>query len=208
MSPGWTRFYSWWIAVNLKFLASKALHCTCIIQNTEFFAVSVMDVDHIDTYPASTVVNFQRSGGSGVLAKILGPSERGADNQSITYEHSGTLVMHDCAPMARMSLLRVRTPPRPTPAPSTVNRSERVKYSCRKSGMQCQSLSRAENAPQQAHSRSFCGSYALVFACLAFCHGSLVFPQGGRGTIILAMYLRPGVWDTITRRRVLMKAGG
>jgi hypothetical protein len=38
-----------------------------------------MDVDHIDTYPAGAVFNFQRSGGSIVPATILGPSDRGAD---------------------------------------------------------------------------------------------------------------------------------
>ena len=44
-------------------------------------------------------------------AKILGPWERGADYQSITYERSGTVVMHDCDPVAWMSFLRVQTPP-------------------------------------------------------------------------------------------------
>ena len=39
------------------------------------------------------------------------------------------------------------------------------------------SLSRAENAPQQAVSVSFCGSYALVFVCLAWCHVSFVFSR-------------------------------
>jgi hypothetical protein len=47
-------------------------------------------VDHIDTYPTGTVVNFQRSRGSVVLAKILGPSECGADYQSFTYECGDT----------------------------------------------------------------------------------------------------------------------
>ena len=50
-----------------------------------------------------------------MFARILGPSERGADRRSITYECPGTVVMHHCAPVARMSLLRVQTPPRPTP---------------------------------------------------------------------------------------------
>ena len=43
-----------------------------------------MDINHIDTYSPGTVINFQRSAGSVVLAKILGRSERGADCQSIT----------------------------------------------------------------------------------------------------------------------------
>ena len=42
-------------------------------------------------------------------AKILGTSERGADYRTITYERSGTVVMHDCAPIARMFV--VPTPP-------------------------------------------------------------------------------------------------
>ena len=54
-----------------------------------------------------------------MLAKILDPSKRGADYQSITYERSGTVVTHDCIPTARMSLFRGQTPPRPTTAPST-----------------------------------------------------------------------------------------
>ena len=56
-----------------------------------------MDVDPFHTYPASAVVHFQHSGGSIVPAKILGPSERGADYRTITYERSGTVVTHDCA---------------------------------------------------------------------------------------------------------------
>jgi hypothetical protein len=38
-----------------------------------------MDVDHVNTYSPGAVVNFHRSGCSVVLAKILGPIERGAD---------------------------------------------------------------------------------------------------------------------------------
>ena len=58
-----------------------------------------MDIDHIDTYPAGTVVNFQHSEGSAVLAEFLGPSERGADYRSITFQCSGTVVTHTCAPI-------------------------------------------------------------------------------------------------------------
>ena len=74
-----------------------------------------MDIDHIDTYRAGAVVNFKHSGGSIVPAKILGPSEGGVDYRTITYERSGTVVAHDCAPTARMSVFRMLTPPRPTP---------------------------------------------------------------------------------------------
>jgi hypothetical protein len=38
-----------------------------------------MNVDDFDTYSAGAVVNFQRSDGSIVSAKILGPLECGAD---------------------------------------------------------------------------------------------------------------------------------
>ena len=114
-----------------------ALLCTSIsgIQGTplhpvscrtlQFFAISAIDVDYIDMYPAGAVVNFQRSGGSIVPGKILGLSERSADYRTITYECSGTVVTHDCAPIAQMSVVRVPTTPRPTPAPSAPNRSER-----------------------------------------------------------------------------------
>ena len=37
----------------------------------QFFATSAIHVDHIDTYPAGDAVNFQRSGGSIVPAKIV-----------------------------------------------------------------------------------------------------------------------------------------
>jgi hypothetical protein len=62
-----------------------------------------MNVDDIDTYSPGAYVDFQCSDSSIVSPKILGLSERGADYQSITYERSGTVVTHDCAP--------VRTPP-------------------------------------------------------------------------------------------------
>ena len=63
-------------------------HCTalCIVLNTKFFAISATNVDDIDTYSPGAVVNSQRSNGNIVSAKILGPSECGADYQSITYE--------------------------------------------------------------------------------------------------------------------------
>ena len=38
-----------------------------------------------------------------MLAKILDPSKCGADYRSITYERSGTVVMHECAPIAQRS---------------------------------------------------------------------------------------------------------
>jgi hypothetical protein len=63
-------------------------------------AISATDVDHIDTYPAGAVVNSQRSGGRMMPAKVLGPSEGGADSRTITYERSGTVVTHDCAPFS------------------------------------------------------------------------------------------------------------
>ena len=55
-----------------KFLASKALHCTLyhveqLVSQFQHFS------DHIETYSPGTVVNFRRSGGFVVLAKILGP---------------------------------------------------------------------------------------------------------------------------------------
>ena len=42
-------------------------------------------------------------------AKVLGPSEHGADYQTITYERAGTVVMHDFGPIAWMSIIRVPT---------------------------------------------------------------------------------------------------
>ena len=79
-----------------------------------YLAGWILDLDHFDTYPAGVVLNLQCFGGGIVPAKILGPSECGADYRS------STMVMHDCAPIARMSVVRV---PTCTPAPSATNGS-------------------------------------------------------------------------------------
>ena len=137
------------------------------------------------------------------LPRSWAPSERGAEYKSIKYVRSSTVVMHDCAPKPRLSLLLARTPhgppqlPRwqpglqPTLQPSLqlespfqwpllgMCSSSKSNAHARKSGTQCRSLSRDEYALQQAVSLSFCGSYALVFACLALCHRSVVFTGGG-----------------------------
>ena len=124
--------------------------------------------------------------------------------------------------MARMSLLCVRTPSRPTPAPAagepisvavlSMCSSSKSNTCARKGGTRRLSLSRAEHASQQAVSVLFLGSCAFVFACLASCQGPIVFPRGGvggggRGTISLAMFPR-GCGDTVMGRRVLIKVGG
>ena len=51
---GWTRWYRWCIAVYFRFFASKALHCT-LYDADHFFAISAMDVDHIDMYSPGAV---------------------------------------------------------------------------------------------------------------------------------------------------------
>ena len=50
--------------------------------------------------------------------------------------------------------------------------------------------------PQQAVSGSFCGSYALVFACFASCDALLVFPRGREGSVHLGMF-PPGCEDSL-----------
>ena len=52
------------------------------MQTSQFFAIVAMDVEHIDMYTPGTVVNFKRSEGTVVFAKILGPSEHGAEYRS------------------------------------------------------------------------------------------------------------------------------
>ena len=74
----------------------------------------------------------------------------------------------------------------------------KAKYS-KKSGSQSLSPSRAEHASQQAVSGSFCGSYALVFACFASC---LLCPWGGGVT--LGMFPQ-GSEDTLARRWLRFK---
>ena len=76
-----------------------------------------MDVDLIDTHSPGSVVNFQRAWGSVVLAKILGSSQRGVDYRSITYERSGAVVTHDCAPIAWILCVNI-----PTTHSSSLNR--------------------------------------------------------------------------------------
>jgi len=60
-----------------------------------------MDVDHIDTYSPGAVVNFQRSVGSIVPAKILAPTERGADCQFITYPPPPLYKLRPCPSYSR-----------------------------------------------------------------------------------------------------------
>ena len=55
--------------------------------------------------------------------------------------------------------------------------------------------------------RVICRSYALMSACLASCHGFVVFPQGCRGTVILALLSR-GCGDTVAHSKVLIKGWG
>jgi len=74
-----------------------------------------MTVDHANTCPASTGVHGSRSDSTMVSARIQGPSEHGTDYWTIVYERSGVVVPHDCAPVARMSLLRVACVNVPSP---------------------------------------------------------------------------------------------
>ena len=68
--------------------------------------------------------------------------------------------------------------------------------------------SRAKHASQQVVSGSFCGSYALVFACFALRHASLAFPWGGGGKGTLTLGMLPwGCEDTVACRQLLSKVG-
>ena len=49
MFAGWTRYCCWCMAVDFKFLAWKALHCT-LYHTEQFFAISAMNVADFDTY--------------------------------------------------------------------------------------------------------------------------------------------------------------
>jgi hypothetical protein len=111
------------------------VHC-CVLdisctQGTTLYSVSCRTLSFSQFQPRMSIIlallSISNVQGADLCLprKILGPSERGADYRSITYECSGTVVTHDCAPIARISLIHVQTPPRPTPAPSTANRLER-----------------------------------------------------------------------------------
>ena len=90
--------------------------------------------------------------------------------------------------------------------PLSVSNSSKSNTRARKSGTQGLSLSRAEHASQQAVSASFCGLYALMFACLASCHASFVFPRGGGGRQF--GFVPRGCGDTIMHRRLIKGVGG
>ena len=162
------------------------------MQTSPFFAISAMDVEHIDTYTPGTVVNFKRSEGTVVLAKILDPSEHGAEYRSITYERSGSMVTHNCAPIAQMSQAAKPGPKKSAakpaakpaakvaakPSPSlwpllSMCSSSKTSTLTKESGTQSLCFSGPKHACQQAFSRSSSGSYALLFACLAVCRASL-----------------------------------
>ena len=99
---GWTSCYCWCIAVYLVFRhPRRTLHPAEQFSFSQFQSRTQLVLLSI----------FQRSGGSIVPAKILGPSEHGAAYWTITYECSGTVVTHDCAPIAQMSVVHVPTTP-------------------------------------------------------------------------------------------------
>ena len=114
---GWTRWYYWCIAVCCRFLVSKALHCT--LYHAEHFSFShfqpsmLIILTRTPQLPISNVL-------STVPAKILGPSERGADYRSITHERSGSVVTHDCAPYS--TDVRHLCANTPTTHPSSLSR--------------------------------------------------------------------------------------
>ena len=96
------------------------------------------------------------------LPRFWAPSERAVDYGSITYVA--------CSLQSSLQL----DSPFQWPLLSMCS-SSKSNTRAQQSGTYCLSLSRAYHA-QQAISRSFCGSYALMFACLASCHRSVVFP--------------------------------
>ena len=106
------------------FVVSKVLHCTLYL--AEHFIFLQMQPWMLVILTCTQLVLLSISnvqGGSVVPATILGSSKRGADYWTITYKRSRTVVTHDDAPIACMSI--VPTPPRPTLAsPLAPNRSE------------------------------------------------------------------------------------
>jgi hypothetical protein len=126
-----------WLDKVVAFAHCCVLHISCI-QGTVLDPVSCRPLSfsqfqpwmlsiltHTHLYTHGMVVNFKRSEGTIVLAKILGPSERGAEDRSITYERSGSMVMHDCAPIAHMSL---PSPPRPVTSLTCQTVGEKAPY--------------------------------------------------------------------------------
>ena len=78
-------------------IASWAMHLSMYHAG---FSVFLLQWDHVDTYPASTIANVSCSEGTVVLTQVQGLSECCANFRTITYERSGGVVTHDCAPVA------------------------------------------------------------------------------------------------------------
>ena len=104
-----------------------------------------------------------------------------------------------------MFIVRVWTPLRPTPAPSTANRSER-RQPGKKVQLKLDALLCAPPSPPPLISERLCSSVVNLAPPKQACHGSVVLLGAGGGGVPLAIFSR-GYGDTVTRRWVLIKGG-
>ena len=72
-----------------------------------------MELDSTTMFPPGTSVMFIHSTGEPVLAQVVGHSEHGDAYRRITYDRDGKTVLHNRAPVRRLSLPRAPSPPRP-----------------------------------------------------------------------------------------------
>ena len=71
-----------------------------------------IELDSTTIFPSGTSVMFIRSTGEPVFAQVVVHSEHGDAYRRITYDRGGKTVLHDCAPVRRLSLPRAPSPPR------------------------------------------------------------------------------------------------
>ena len=111
--------------VNQKFFV--AAHCVVVWVTVLWGTATCIPCTHGRTFcslslkwnliaqpfsPPGTSVMFIRSPGEPVFAQVVGHSEHGDAYRRITYERDGKTVLHDRAPVRRLSLPRAPSPPR------------------------------------------------------------------------------------------------
>ena len=173
-----------WLDKVVLLVHCCALHISCI-QGTlpypvscrllQCFAISAMDVDDIDTYPAGAAVNFPTFWGQCCACQDCA-CHRGWS--PLPSPLPGLLPkLPNLVPNLQPRVQPNRQPSLQLKSPFlwpllSIRSSSGSNTPVRKSATQSLFPSRAEHAPQQAIPGSFCGSYALVPARLVSCRAS------------------------------------
>ena len=124
-SARWKRGYYWCIAVYFRFLASKALYCT--LYQAEHFSFSLFQPWILIIL---TCTQLEQLSIPNVLGAVLCLPRFWAHQSAVlttgpSHMSAYSVVTHDCASIAWMSVVRVPTSPQPILAPSAANQSKR-----------------------------------------------------------------------------------